>query len=133
MLWMYDGSSMFNPFSGSCSCFYGHFLDKAQHRILNNETSPICLWLCNSNMFFNWTPIRTLKQSGLTNYTYTLRELTYGFSIKFLCLLLLILLRWVDHFSLKQKHMETNEDNSHGGFEIRMGIIIIEESKNSKR
>jgi len=34
----------------------------------------------------------------------------FGFSIKFLCLLLLILLRWVDHFSYSRsiwKHMKT--------------------------
>jgi hypothetical protein len=29
--------------------------------------------------------------------------------------------------------METYKDHSHSGFEIRMGIIIIEERKNSKR
>lgn len=56
----------------------------------------------------------------------------FEFSIKFLCLLLLILLGWVDHFSSKQRHMETYEDHLHSGFEIRMGIIIID-SKNSKK
>lgn len=131
MLWLYDISSMLNPVLGSYSWFYGPFLDNAQHRILNTETSPICLWFCNSSMFFNWKQITNMTLQAVR--IDTLRELTFGFSMKFLCLLLLILLGWVDHFSSKQKHMETYEDHSHSSFESRMGIIIIQESKNSKR